>query len=221
MRTTLIACTAWMILGQVSGCANFTTPPPAPQLTPAQRDFESLWLASLRTLREYHFTVDRSDRRAGVIETLPMLGQQWVEFWRQDAVTGYDLLENSLQGVTRRATVRIVGEGQGPATRPGAAAPASGPAGSGRYRLVVEVTVARGAEEISITRTTDGYDMFIIPGREEQAHRHMLERGLIPQEPGEEPPAPQGRVIAKDNSLANRLARDIHRAAEREYAKLK
>lgn len=221
MRTTLIACTAWMILCQVSGCAHYTQPPAAAQFTPAQKNFESLWVASLRTLRTYHFTVDRADRRAGVIETSPMLGQQWVEFWRKDAVTAYDLLENSLQGVTRKATVRILSEGQSPATRPATASAASGPADTGRYRLVVEVTVLRGSEEISITRTIDGYDMFILPGREEQAHRHMLERGLIPQEPGEEPPAPEGRMIAKDSSLANRLTRDIRRTANLEYTKLK
>jgi len=215
MRTVLTAtCLAVLLAG---GCVHHTTPvAPRAQLSPAEKDFEALWQASLHTLRRYHFVVDRTDRRAGVIETFPMTAQQWFEFWRKDAVTGYDLVEGSLQGVTRRARVRIAPEQ--PAT---AAAATTQPAQPTRYRLSVEVVVAREGEDIAITETVDGYNMFILPGREESARHHLQELGRLAEEDAdgkEEKPAP--RTIAQDRSLANRITRDIRRAVSRELAKL-
>ncbi len=196
---------------------------PQAQLSPAEQNFEALWQASLRTLQRYHFVIDRTDRRAGVIETFPMTAQQWFEFWRDDAVTGKDLLEGSLQGVKRQARVRIVPEqAPGATTAPGAA---TRPAQPRQYRLSVEVVILREGEEISITQTIDGCDMFLLPGSEERSRRHLLERGRIADESeseGEaEAEAPAvGRRIALDRTLADRIARDIRKAVGKELAKL-
>jgi len=215
MRTVLTAtCLAMLLAG---GCARHATPiATRAQLSPAEKDFEALWQASLHTLQRYRFVIDRTDRRAGVIETFPMTAQQWFEFWRKDAVTCYDLAEGSLQGVTRRARVRIAPEQ--PAT---AAAPTTQPAPPRGYRLSVEVVVAREGEEISITETIDGYNMFILPGREESARHHLQELGRIPEEEaGGKEEKPAGRVITQDRALANRITRDIRRAVSDELARL-
>lgn len=215
MRTVLRAtCLALLLAG---GCARHTEPvvPQAP-LSPAEQNFESLWQASLRTLQRYHFTVDRTDRRAGVIETFPMTSQQWFEAWRKDASSGRDLIEGSLQGVTRQARVKIVPEQGSPATRPAAA---TEPASPQRYSLTVQVIVARPSGQISITETVDGYDMFILPGREERSRRYMLHRGRLEEEAPAEEEAP-GRRIAEDRALADRIARDIERVVGEELAKL-
>ena len=217
MRTVLRATCLALLLA--SGCARHTEPVvPQAQLSPAEQNFEVLWQASLHTLQRYHFVIDRTDRRAGVIETFPMTAQQWFEFWRKDASSGADLLEGSLQGVTRQARVRIAPEQASPvATRP--VAPTR-PAQPGRYALSVQIVVARPGEQISITETVDGYDMFILPGREERSRRYLQARGRIDEEPVAEEAAP-GRTIAEDRALANRIARDIRRAVGEEMAKLR
>lgn len=109
------------------GC-NYTTPTgPPTEMTAAQKDYEAIWQASRSVLHDYYFTLDRQDRRAGIITTLPLVGKQFFEFWRKDAVTNTDLLEDTVQTMYRTATVTIT----------------ELPDRSGAYQVTVQVAVAR------------------------------------------------------------------------------
>jgi len=106
MRAILTTC--MLAAMGVGGCVRYTTPeaPPA-ERTEADRNFEALWDASRQVLRKYYFSIDREDRRAGVITTYPMTGKHFFEFWRRDSVAIGDTVERSIQQTYHTATVRI------------------------------------------------------------------------------------------------------------------
>lgn len=70
-------------------------------------DLESVWQASLDTLREYSFTPDRQDRREGLIRTYRETSKQFWEFWRKDSPYGYDLWDSSIHTTQRQVWVRV------------------------------------------------------------------------------------------------------------------
>jgi len=130
----------------LAGCA--ARPPVA--FTQDKR-FDAVWEAAEATLRDYRFTVDRADRRAGIITTFPLVGQYGFEFWRKDAVTGRDVVEGMLHHVTRQATVTLR---KAPAGAGGDAAPG--------YVAEVQVHTTRSTRpEYQITSAADAYDMFL------------------------------------------------------------
>jgi hypothetical protein len=196
-RAPVVIVLAASLLG---GCVGYTKPMPrSEQLTAEQRRFEALWQGSLDALREYGFAVDRQDRRAGVITTNPLVAPGWFEFWRPDAVRPGDVVEGTVQTIYRTATVRIV-----------PAAP-----GEQNYRADVEVAVARSSRaEAEVRSTSEAYNMFVLPGGDEQAHRPMLGYAMM----GLTAPAvdPNSVVpLAKDRALAERLTREISWAASK------
>ncbi len=92
----------------IGGCANYTTPTaPERARTEQERNFESAWFAAHDVLREYDFTLDRQDRRAGILSTLPLTGAHGLELWRKDAVTSSNLAEGTVQTIFRTATVTL------------------------------------------------------------------------------------------------------------------
>ncbi len=131
------------------GC-NYTTPVGSPiQMTPAQKDYEAIWQASRSVLHDYYFTLDRQDRRAGIISTLPLVGRQFGEFWRKDAASEAELRENALQTIYRTATVTI----------------SELPDRSGAYQVTVQVNVARSDRpEPQISSTSDAMGLFAATG---------------------------------------------------------
>jgi hypothetical protein len=68
-------------------------------------DFDQLWNACRESARAAGFTIDRSDYRAGLITTLPLVSRQVYEFWRGDVATHHDLTQSTLG--TMRRTVRF------------------------------------------------------------------------------------------------------------------
>lgn len=62
---------------------------------------DRLWHAVEDTLRCEGFQLDRVDRRAGTITTLPETSQQFFEFWRHDVRTSRDLWEATLNPIRR------------------------------------------------------------------------------------------------------------------------
>lgn len=80
--------------------------PPEPE-TPAERNFEVVWQAVRDVLESHRFEINRQDRRAGVMTTEALVGQQFFEFWRKDAATVYSYGENSVQTIFRAAKVTI------------------------------------------------------------------------------------------------------------------
>jgi hypothetical protein len=90
------------------GCATHTEPVvDLSAQTEAERNFETVWDASLDTLREWGWEIAFTDRRAGRIVTQPMTGKQVWEFWREDAATWSGAMESSLQTIYRQATVTV------------------------------------------------------------------------------------------------------------------
>jgi len=64
-------------------------------------DFQKLWDACEDVARDFLFKLDRIDYRAGVLTTVPMASAQWLEPWRRDARTLYDVEESSLATIRR------------------------------------------------------------------------------------------------------------------------
>jgi len=200
MRTGASAAITVMIAAVLHGCVSYTEPVKrSGQMTPAQRNFEAAWQGSQDALRDYGFTLDRQDRRAGVITTKPLLARHWFEFWRRDAGSSREVLEGTVQTVHRTASVRIV------RTAPEAE----------NYRVSVEVVVSRSSGTRMVGRSaSDAYEMFVLPGGEDHSHKPMLGYAMMgPTTPVMDP----NTVVAsgQDRSLADRIAAEISRAASR------
>ena len=93
----------------VCGCAETLRTMTAPLNRPMVIDnnFEEVWSASRNELVRRGFVIDRLDKRAGVIETFPLVSRQWFEFWRQDVVTSNAAAESSLQTIRRSVLMKI------------------------------------------------------------------------------------------------------------------
>jgi len=189
----------------LAGCANHTRPvvfsePP----TMSQRNFEALWQAAQDVLREHYFSIERMDRREGLMITEPLTGQQAWEVWRRDAATWYALAEGTLQTIYRQATVRIV--------------PVEGEPNA--YQARVEVNAYRSNRpKTELDSISGSYSMFLLPGGNSAVNAPAIlgyERTLyglpgyaIP--PGE--PVGQTVSLGPDPALAAKLAGQINRRA--------
>lgn len=98
------------MLASFAGCGPmYTKPVEREPATPAERNFRDLWNASRETLKKYGFTLDRQDRRDGVITTYAVSGGHGMEaLWRKDASSFFYFRENTAQNILRavRVTVR-------------------------------------------------------------------------------------------------------------------
>lgn len=178
----------------LAGCANYKQPVVTPEpLSPAERNFETVWQGSLDVLEKYGFSSDPlrggvQDRRAGLISSAPMVGRNWFECWRKDAATPYDLAESSLQTIHRQAIVRI---------KP------SSP-GSGQFVAMVQVNTSRSNRpyrwEPHSLKTI--YGLFSLPGQ------RVGESRLLVDEPPEDPDAVTV-PLGQDLELQSLIAADI------------
>jgi len=191
-------------------------------VTAGERNFEAVWNGSLEVLRKHNFTLDRQDRRAGVITTRALLARHWFEFWRPDAANVLDLLEGTLQTVYRTAMVTI--------------RPASD--SSDTFVPSVEVIVSRSSmEKLGIVAAGEAYNRFF-ESREEQGvvrqrrRRQRAKRQL--REARKLGGAPSGEDAGNDEltaladvplmsvgegrDLAAKLCAEIKRAAQRRLA---
>lgn len=143
------------------GCPNYSTPPAVQkQQTVSQRNFAAVWEASRDVLREYGFALDREDRRAGIITTLPLTGKHWFEFWRKDAAGGYNLAEGTIQTIYRVVNISIV--------------PADGE--KNRFVATVDVQTYRSDKDVlQLTSTSEAYNLFILPGDEYGRGKMVME----------------------------------------------
>ncbi|GAG16828.1 unnamed protein product, partial [marine sediment metagenome] len=165
--------------------------------TPAQRNFDAVWHASLGVLRGYSFEIDRQDRRAGVITTLPMTGRHWFEFWRKDAATPADVAEGAVQTLYRSVTVSIRPDGtQGP-TSPQA----------DTFRVSVEVRTQRSDRATpQINSTADALDLFRGGGADSK------ERALYLLDYGRHDKVPMV-PLGRDHKLEAKIQSEITAAA--------
>lgn len=63
--------------------------------------------AARQVLRDMRFEVVRPDAGPGRIETEPLVGASWFEFWRQDTIGCDQVAEASLHTVLRRVSVSV------------------------------------------------------------------------------------------------------------------
>ena len=68
---------------------------------------DQFWEAVQETLRRERFQLDRVDRRAGVITTMPEMSQHFFEFWRHDVDTRADFWEATVNPIRRWAEVTV------------------------------------------------------------------------------------------------------------------
>ena len=64
-------------------------------------------------LRDMRFDLVYPPGKAGLVETEPMTGASWFEFWREDTVGRYQTAESSLHTIRRRVTVTAAPASQG------------------------------------------------------------------------------------------------------------
>ena len=76
-----------------------------------QYSFDDVWTVCLTSLEDRGLQVDRQDRRFGLIVSEPIVGKQFFEFWRGDAVTSDDTLTSSLHTVRRIVSIQVVSQG--------------------------------------------------------------------------------------------------------------
>ena len=182
------------VLLAACGCASHTRPivPPA-EMTPAEKNFQAVWDASCEVLSSYRFTVDRRDRRAGLITTEPMASRHFFEWWRRDKATASGALENTIQPIYREVSIRIRETDEG------------------KYLPVVSVTVSRllwGRSNYS--RAMASYEQVTTPRRQE---RLVLGVGRSDNIRGD-----SGKYSSGDDVLAGKIAEDIRRLADRKRA---
>jgi len=194
MRSVPRLCLAVMTAVTLAGCVRHTDPVPrVRQLAAAEQNFESLWRASLSVLRSYRFTPDVEDRRAAVIKTEWMTSAHFTEFWRHEAITRRDVIEDSIHTIYRSVVVELV-----PVER-----------GGEKFRAAVQVNVARSdRREPLVTTASQAYDLFSVTARErlrvgygEDDEREELEEGQ------EEPPVLV--QLGRDRELEEVLAAEI------------
>lgn len=158
VRMLLVGALAAGLLG---GCeVKYTQPQAQPKsLSAAEEDFEAVWQAARTTLRRHHFELDRQDRRAGVITTVPMTGMHFFEFWREDAARPADYAESTVQTIYRTAQVTVR------PTQPQAET----------YQANVQVFLSRSSRGTpQVTSTSEAYSLFSM-GRDRRARRRFLE----------------------------------------------
>lgn len=68
---------------------------------------DKLWEAVQETLRRGRFRLDRVDRPAGVVTTMPVMSQHFFEFWRHDVDTRPDLWEATINPIRRRVEISL------------------------------------------------------------------------------------------------------------------
>ena len=76
-----------------------------------QASFDDIWTVCLDSLEDRGLTVDRQDRRFGLIVSEPVVGKQFFEFWRNDAVSSDDTLTSSLHTVRRIVSIHVTSQG--------------------------------------------------------------------------------------------------------------
>ena len=76
-----------------------------------QASFDHVWTVCLASLQDRGLSVDRQDRRFGLIVSEPVVGKQFFEFWRNDAVSSDDTLTSSLHTVRRIVSIHVVSQG--------------------------------------------------------------------------------------------------------------
>jgi hypothetical protein len=80
---------------------------PPTQASVASEDADNLWESIQETLRRGGYRLDRVDREAGIVTTLPETSQHFFEVWRRDVNTRADFWEATFNPIRRWVEVRV------------------------------------------------------------------------------------------------------------------
>ena len=152
-------------------------------------DFQRLWDATEAVAREFFFQLDRTDYRAGMLTTRPMVSAQWFEPWRPDVQTFGNSIQSSL--ATIRRTLQFHFERLD----------------DGSFRVWPKVLVERQAmTERRITSAISYRQVFSRPARPE-----LRPRGTRESDVGIFLPERYWYAIGRDDALERTLARSIEK----------
>ena len=73
----------------------------SPALNVTSTDYEKLWQSAERVSHDYLFTIDRRDRRLGLLSTVPNVSPQFFEPWRRELQTASDVAYSSTASYRR------------------------------------------------------------------------------------------------------------------------
>src|SRR5262249_44400097 len=127
-------------------------------------DFDRLWNVCEEAARDFLFSIDRTDYRAGLLTTRPLTSRQWFEVWRPDVRTIPDLDESAT--ATIRRTIRFEFERRA----------------DGTFTVAPKVLVERqSVAEQRITSVVSYRGMFTPPikRREQPKGTHETDVGLV------------------------------------------
>jgi len=95
------------LLAAAAGCSRATEvrfPNPMPM---SSVDVATGERAARAVLRDMRFDLVFPPGKPGLVETEPMTGSSWFEFWREDTIGSYQTAESSLHTIRRRVTVAV------------------------------------------------------------------------------------------------------------------
>ena len=75
----------------------------------ANQEPDCLWESIQETLRRRGYRLDRVDREAGIVTTMPEISQHFFEVWRRDVNTRADFWEASFNPTRRWVEVKVSG----------------------------------------------------------------------------------------------------------------
>ncbi len=104
MKHIIFCITSVVILTSLLGCQR---PEPVTNPMHINADPEKTWLACKQELFSRGFEINFQNRDAGLIETSPLPGKQWFEFWKNDIVDARSLIKSSTQTTSRIVTINI------------------------------------------------------------------------------------------------------------------
>jgi hypothetical protein len=77
------------------------------QLKISGHDKEQVMKQSEKVLTSMQFTIDKFDVESGLVQSNPLRGAQWFEFWRKDNVGSFNKAEANLHSLRRQVTIQV------------------------------------------------------------------------------------------------------------------
>ncbi len=191
-------CGLTLMLSCGVGCTPmYTKPAEREPATQAERNFRDLWNASCEILKKYGYTIDRQDRRDGVITTYAVSGGHGLEaLWRKDASNLYYFQENTAQNILRAVRVTVFRL----------------PDQSDEFDFKVEVRAARSNRPQPQLTNAVNVNAMSVPRLPDLRFDELSDR---PLRRGEEPKGARALIVplGQDENLARRIERSIRARA--------
>jgi len=98
----------------VAGCqapAQPTGPTRTTMTADSPEQLDRVWTAAEDTLLAHYFEIDRKDRQAGILTTVPTTSANWFELWQPQPEPAYYWAESNTHTIQRQVTIRITPAG--------------------------------------------------------------------------------------------------------------